>query len=98
MRKTSEFQDEYQALQLALTTAETKLNSVKRENDTLITQLMALKVALITHCFICKSRILISIFLAVFFRIRKNAVKDLDQGSENATKITFSLSKYLKKT
>lgn len=35
--------DEYQALQLALTTAETKLNSVKRENDTLITQLMALK-------------------------------------------------------
>jgi len=35
--------DEYQALQLALSTAETKLNAVKRENDTLITQLMALK-------------------------------------------------------
>ena len=38
------YQDEYQALQLALSTAETKLNAVKRENDTLITQLMALKV------------------------------------------------------
>ena len=37
-------QDEYQALQLALTTAETSLSSVKRENDTLVVQLMALKV------------------------------------------------------
>jgi len=35
--------DEYQALQLALTSAEEKLRGVQRENETLIQQLMALK-------------------------------------------------------
>ena len=97
MRKNSAFQDEYQALQLALTTAETKLNSVKRENDTLITQLMALKVALITHCYFCELRIWIRTFLAAFFRIRKNAIRDPEQGSENPNKITLFYRNILRK-
>ena len=37
------FQDEYQALQLALTSAETKLRTIQRENEQLVQQLMELK-------------------------------------------------------
>ena len=37
------FQDEYQALQLALTSAETKLRTIQRENEQLVQQLMDLK-------------------------------------------------------
>ena len=35
--------DEYQALQLALTSAETKLRAIQKENEVLVTQLMELK-------------------------------------------------------
>jgi len=35
--------DEYQALQLALNSAETKLRTIQRENETMVTQLMSLK-------------------------------------------------------